>query len=190
MLFSSPSDLESIPAAPLPLGGILVLPLLYTSCSFKQVFFLCPRTDRFVLGPLVLSLLTAIHSMGGGPFVNMSPSLLLFSFSIFGCSEADQSALSSSWGIVLLMVVISCVPWRMWIHLPISAWTRISWGTNFAFYLGNSSVCRPTKCKPPRNLRKWVLGKKHLRGKYWLTHWHLGGKGWPKCWGLWTTMWV
>lgn len=72
MLFSSPSDLENFPTARLLLGSVLVLSLLYSSCSFKsQGFFLCPKTEGFVPGPSVLSLPIAVLSVcvcvaGGG----------------------------------------------------------------------------------------------------------------------------
>lgn len=91
MLFSSPSALEDFPAAPSLLGRVLVFffymlsPLLNLfccclSCSVVFVFFLCPRTERSVPRPLVLSLPTAFYSIGlGVPFVTMSPCLSLFS---------------------------------------------------------------------------------------------------------------
>ena len=66
MWFSSPSELESIPAGSLPLGRVRTLSLLYASCSFKlHVFILCPGTKGSVLGTSVLSLPTTVCRIGG-----------------------------------------------------------------------------------------------------------------------------
>lgn len=90
-------------AAPSLFGRILGLALLYSSWSFKPwFFFLCPKTDKSAHSPSVLSLPTAIHSVGVGgvPFITLSLSLLLFLFAIlitFYC-EAVQPVLCSSSG--------------------------------------------------------------------------------------------
>lgn len=55
----SPSRPESVLAAALPFSRVLGLALLCAGCSFKPLgFFLCPRMEESVPGPLVLSLPT------------------------------------------------------------------------------------------------------------------------------------
>ena len=59
-----------------------------------MAFFLCPRADESALGPSILPLLTAVHSVGGGVLiVTVFLGLLPFSrWSILRHAEAGQPA--------------------------------------------------------------------------------------------------
>lgn len=137
MSFFSPSDLESFPAAPPLLGRVLVLFPLLASCSFKPhfvllcfpvVFSCCVSSvpeDRGLcsqaLGTIPLHG-SSQYWVGGflcyGVFISLCSLAVL---SVFGCSVAASSVLSSSGGIVLLISIMWCVPRRRGVQsLPVS----------------------------------------------------------------------
>lgn len=88
--FSSHSDLESFPTAPHP--RVLVLSFFFcTNCSFKpQLFFLCPRTEKSVPCPSVLSLPTAECSLPYSVFVSFAVFLLFYLWLFSNCSFSPQ----------------------------------------------------------------------------------------------------
>ena len=111
MWFSLPSDLESFPIAPLPLGRIL-MSLFMLVAFVNHIFSSVPRTEGYVFFP------TVICSNGYGDSlcycVSISLAVLL---PFYLCSVAVQSALSSSWGrTILLMGATWCVLWRWWVQ--------------------------------------------------------------------------
>ena len=81
MSFSSPTNLENFPAALHHLVCVLVLSLLFASCSFKPLLCLCPETKGSALSPSVLSLSSAFGSVGSGRslcyWVLVCPAVLL-----------------------------------------------------------------------------------------------------------------
>lgn len=120
MLFSSPSDLETTPAAPLPHGTILASSLLDESCSFKLWLFSVPK-DR---GSCSWSLSTipphrgSWHQALGFP---LPPCLSLTVLLLFSLPLAVQKLFSRP--SVLLheelfykQVSFWCVLWRRWVQ--------------------------------------------------------------------------
>lgn len=77
---TDPSNPEKVRTAPSPLDAVLGLVPLCSSCPFGSwPFFQFPGADNSAPGPSVLSLPTAVHSVGWGALgdcVSTSPAVL------------------------------------------------------------------------------------------------------------------
>jgi len=118
MALTSSSNLERVPAAPLPFGRVLGLDLLYSSCSLKPRLFFSVPQGREICSSVPQFLPTTVHSSKGGGSLHYHVSLSFAVCSLCGlfmfcCVEAVQSALSSSEGIAISIGVdVGCLWWR------------------------------------------------------------------------------